>query len=252
MKRRLFAGGALLACSAWSASASATVEAFGMPEQRIGDHVLAMRLGMEPVPLIELGYVRDGLFRAGKQPFDAGASLSLPLLLVPRARDFRLGAGVSTRLALARNLGLALGALGFWQRAEDDAASAQAFGFELGLSPRYRSGGFYVGLPLRLRATAVSLLSNKDYMRFAYDDRYDNGASNDPGVGAGVLGPHDGAYGWPALRVFVGVEAGFSLRRWAFAAGLGGWWSAQAQHLFATVETGQIPLYLQLEARHAL
>ena len=235
-----------LGCS-WSTAAFANVAVFGVPERSIGDDAVALRVGMDPVPLLELGYTRS---RFGRGPagavVDAGFAVALPPLA--GGGDFRIGAGLGPRFSLSEHVALNLGAVGFWQRAEDDAASFQSFGFELGVNPRYRARAFFVGLPLRLRASALCYVTNKAYMRAAFSDRYNHGATNDPGAGR-EQGPRDGAYAFTALRVFVGPELGVVLERWAFQASVGSWWTPQAQGLFASVETGQVPFYASLDVR---
>ncbi|MFZ5892039.1 MAG: hypothetical protein ACOY0T_13365 [Myxococcota bacterium] len=238
---------ALVAGTFAALEARATVAAFGMPERSIGNDVTAFRVGLDPVPLLELGYVRSALWETRGARFDAGVSLALPVLL--GGRDYRLSLGLAPHVTLSETFALAFGAAGFWQRAEDETAHMQSFGFEVGVSPRYTRGGFYAGVPLCLRSAPLLFVENKAYMRFAYDDRYSNGASNDPGSVGGIAGPRDGTYLWTALRVFAGLEAGVTLEHWALAAGLGSWWTPQAQGLFVSVETGQIPVYLQLDIR---
>ncbi|MGC4087402.1 MAG: hypothetical protein QM756_05840 [Polyangiaceae bacterium] len=71
--------------------------------------------------------------------------------------------------------------------------------------------------------------------------------------GAPLRFAHDGAYGWTALRFFFWYRSGRQFRALGtFDAGLGGWWTPQAQGLFAAVESGQVPIYLQLDLRRAL
>lgn len=245
----LTAGTALLLLA--SNQAFGTVEAFGLPDDVPAQNLGALRVAMEPVPLVELGYTRPALFHAVDQRIGGGIALSAPLLLIPDFSDFRLSAGLSTSFTLSRKFRLASGLTAFWATADDTTARAHAFGFEAGVSARYAPESFYLGLPIRLRSTAFLHLSHFELMRDAYDDRYDNGSTNTPaGVGR-IDGPRDGWYGFPALRVFTGFEGGFSASNLAFNASAGVSFAPQEQGLFISPETGQIPLYLEVVARLA-
>ncbi len=228
-----------------------TAEAFGLPDDAPAENLAALRVGLEPVPLIELGYTRTDLFRAGTQRFGGGVALGAPLLLIPEFSDFRLSAGLSTSFALSRSFRVASGLAAFWATADDTTARSHAFGIEAGVSPRYAPESFYVGLPVRLRSTLLLHLSHFELMRDAYDDRYDNGSTNTPAGEERIDGPRDGWYGLPAWRVFVGLEGGFTASNIAFNAGAGTWFTPQEQGLFFSPETGQIPLYFELTGRLA-
>ena len=239
----------VLALASYAGHSRASVEAFGLPDRTEAENLAALRLGMEPVPLLELGYTRPKLFRISDHAFDVGAALAAPLLLVPDASDLRFSAGVASSWELARVVQLTSGFSTFWATADDTTARSHAFGIEAGAGVRYAPGGFYLGLPVRLRSTLLLHLDHSELIRDAYGDRYDNGSTNTPVSGDRIDGPHDGWYGWSAWRVFLGLEGGFSVSSVAFNAGAGTFLSPQEQGLFFSAETGQIPIYLEIGAR---
>jgi len=241
----------VLTWAAVPAEALATTEAFGLPEQFPAQNLASLRVAIEPVPLVELGYVRAGLLRVAGEALGGGVALGAPLLLIPDFRDFRLSAGIGVSFALGRDFRLASGASTFWATADDGTARSDALGLELGVSARYSRPRWYIGLPLRLRSTALLHLAHSEYMRRAYDDRYDNGATNAPEVGERIEGPEDGWYALTAWRVLTGIEAGVTAAPFAFHFGAGTFWAPQAQGLFFSPETGQIPLYLETDIRVA-
>ena len=240
-----------LALAAVPAEALATTEAFGLPERFPAQNLASLRVAMEPVPLVELSYVRPELLRFAGEALSGGLALGAPLLLIPDVSDFRLSAGLATSFALGGDFRLANGVSTYWATADDGTARSDALGLVLGASPRYCQSSWYVGLPLRLRGTALLHLAHSEYMKSAYDDRYDNGATNAPNASERIEGPHDGWYGLTAWRVFAGLEAGFASAPLAFHFGAGTFWAPQAQGLFFSPETGQIPLYLEIDVRFA-
>jgi len=233
------------------AEALATTEAFGLPERFPAQNLASLRVGMEPVPLVELGYVQPELLRVAGEALGAGVAFGAPLLLIPGFRDFRLSAGLSASFALGGDFRLANGVSTFWATANDGTARSDALGLEAGTSPRYCRPLWYIGLPLKLRSTALLHLAHSNYMKLAYDDRYDNGATNTPSGGERIEGPYDGWYALTGWRLFAGLEAGVTAASFAFHFGAGTFWAPQAQGLFFSPETGQIPLYLEIDVRFA-
>lgn len=241
----------ILALLALPAEALATVEAFGLPEQVSAEHLAAVRVAAEPVPVLELGYSRPALLRIGDQALGAGVALAAPLLLIPDARDLRASTGAATTFALGGDFRLSSGVSAFWATADDTTARANALGLEAGASGRYCRGRFYVGVPLRVRSTLLLHLDHHALMKTAYDDRYDNGSTNAPQGVERIEGPRDGWYALTAWRVFGGLETGVASSRLAFHAGAGIHWAPQAQGLFFSPDTGHIPLYLETSLRLA-
>jgi len=229
----------------------ATVEAFGLPEQHLpGNSAAAIRAAVEPTPIIELGYLRRGLL-LGRQDFDAGVALGAPILLVPGGQDLRLSFGAATRFELGPHWDLASGLTAFWATANDGTARSDTLGVEVGTALRWRDGRFYLGLPARLRSALFLHLEHSSFMQGAYDDRYGHGATNAPATKPNVSGPYDGWYGPSAWRLFAGLESGLVLGSLALHGGAGVCWSTQAQGLFFSPETGQVPLYVELDVRFA-
>src|SRR5262245_31550801 len=103
-----------LALGATPAEAFATSEAFGLPEQFPAQNLASLRVAMEPVPLVELGYVRPELLHIAGEALGGGLALGAPLLLIPDFRDFRLSAGLGASFALGGDFRLANGASTFW------------------------------------------------------------------------------------------------------------------------------------------
>lgn len=240
-----------LALAAVPAEAFATTEAFGLPERFPAQNLASLRVAMEPVPLVELGYSRPELWRVAGEALGGGVALGAPLLLIPEWRDFRLSAGLAASFALGGDFRLASGSSTFWATADDGTARSHALGLELGAAARYCRPRWFIGVPLRLRSTALLHLTHSAYMKRAYDDRYDNGATNAPEADEHIEGPHDGWYALPAWRVFTGIEAGVTAAPFAFHFGAGTFLAPQAQGLFFSPEIGQLPLYLEIDVRFA-
>lgn len=248
---RIFCALLALALTAVASEGLATTEAFGLPERFPAQNLAALRVAMEPVPLVELGYSRPQLLSVAGEALSGGVALGAPLLLIPDWRDFRLSAGLSASFALGGDFRLASGASTFWATANDGTARSHALGLELGASARYCQAHWYIGVPVRLRSTAFLHLAHSETMKSAYDDRYDNGSTNAPQSSERIEGPRDGWYALTAWRVFTGLETGVAYAPVAFHAGAGTFWAPQAQGLFFSPETGQIPLYLEIDVRLA-
>lgn len=218
-----------------------------------GPQIAVAGLAFEPVPLVEVGYIRPGALVVRQRPIDLGASLEAPLFLIPRAQDVRVVVAARAPAIVAGRFQLGAALSAFFATATDSLATSRAFGFAASATPRYVAERWFAGARLEVRSTALLHLTNSDLARSAYADRYDHGATNapDPSIPR-LTAPHDGWYAWTAGRALLGLEAGRRLgAALVLTAGAGAWWAPQAEGLYAALETGQIPIYARLSAHLA-
>ena len=210
-------------------------------------------LAMEPVPLAEIGYANSGALHLLGRPLVASLSLAMPIFLVPRGRDARVALSASSTVFVRDRWQVVAGMGAFLGLAADSLGSSRAIGFSVGVAPRYVGTRWFAGTRVHVRSTALLHITNSAFAETPYGDRYTNGSNNsaDPSEPR-VEGPRDGWYAWTAFRAFAGVEGGRRFGdRLVVSMGAGTWWTPQAQGLFFAIETGQIPVYVHVDAHAA-
>ena len=133
----------------------------------------------------------------------------------------------------------------FAAHAKNDAARSFGLGAELRCQPTYRLAAYRLGLDLGWQSTLGAHVAHTALSRRTFELRYPDAASDGGG-------PSDGWYALTAQRARLGLYVDRNLAaRWGLRLALGTLFALQRQGLYVGFNVAQLPLYLELAARHA-